>query len=76
MADDVSIYGLEVDYPENEYSTNSLLELMGDKLSNQVQDNIRQLGVEKRCFIRPIEYYIGNNSNLENINSKELGVKK
>ena len=68
MGDDVSIYGLEVDYPENEYSTNSLLELMGDKLSNQVQDNIRQLGVEKRCFIRPIEYYIGNNSNLENIN--------
>ena len=68
MADDVSIYGLEVAYPENEYSTNSLLDVMGDKLSNQVQDNIRQLGVEKRCFIRPIEYYIGNDSNLENIN--------
>jgi len=69
--DDVSIYGLQVEYPKNEYSTDSLLDLMGDKLSNQVQENIKQLGVEKRCFIRPVEYYIGNNNELEDINSNQ-----
>ena len=68
MLDDVSIYGLEVAYPENEYSTDSLLDLMGDKLSSQVQENIKQLGVESRYLIRPIEYYIGNNPDLEDVN--------
>ena len=68
MLDDASIYGLEVAYPENEYSTDSLLDLMGDKLSSQVQENIKQLGVKSRYLIRPIEYYIGNNPDLEDVN--------
>ena len=68
MLDDASIYGLEVAYPENEYSTDSLLDLMSDKLSSQVQENIKQLGVKSRYLIRPIEYYIGNNPDLEDVN--------
>ncbi len=58
MGNDIGIIGIEYDYPEYEYSTNQLFDILGNKLSDKVKENILQLGVEKRYFVRPIEYYL------------------
>ena len=54
----VSISGLTREYPEFKYSTKELIDSMGNKLTEQVKENIFQLGVEHRYFIRPFEHYI------------------
>ena len=64
----VAIHGLVVDYPEYRYETNHLIDLLGNKLSENVKENIKQLGVEHRFFIRPIENYIGKSNNQSQIN--------
>ena len=64
----VAIHGLVVDYPEYRYETNHLIDLLGNKLSENVKENIKQLGVEHRFFIRPIENYIGKSNNQNQIN--------
>jgi 3-oxoacyl-[acyl-carrier-protein] synthase III len=58
MSKDVGIIGIEYDYPENEYTTNQLFDIFGNKISEKVKENIRQLGVEKRHFVKPIEHYL------------------
>ncbi len=58
MSKDVGIIGIEYDYPKNEYTTNQLFDIFGNKISEKVKENIRQLGVEKRYFVKPIEHYL------------------
>ncbi len=57
---DVGISGLTREYPDFKYSTQELIDILGNKLSEQVKENINQLGVKNRFFIRPIEQYISN----------------
>ena len=70
----VSITGLTRQYPEFRYSTNELINAMENKLTEQVKENILQLGVEHRYFIRSFDHYINksgepikSNSNSEPI---------
>ena len=67
----VRIDGLTREYPEFQYGTQELIDIMGNKLSEQVKENINQLGVKNRFFIRPIEQYIDNSS--KRIGSPEDG---
>ena len=59
---DVEINGLIRDYPEFKYSTKELIDSLGNKLSEEVKENIFQLGVENRYFIRPFEQFLSNSS--------------
>lgn len=63
----VGISGLTREYPDFKYSTQELIDIVGNKLSEQVKENIIQLGVKNRYFVRPIEQYISNSG--ERINS-------
>ena len=63
---DIGITGLVRKYPEFKYSTKELIDIIGNKLSEKVKENIFQLGVEERYFTRPIESYIGNPSSQIN----------
>lgn len=54
----VKIEGLTREYPEFKYGTQELIDILGNKLSEQVKENIHQLGVKNRFFIRPIEQYL------------------
>lgn len=68
--EDIGILGLECDYPEFVYSTKELIDMLGNKISEKVKENIYGLGVNTRHFIRPIEQYMENfgeriNSNVE-----------
>ena len=54
----VIISGLTREYPQFKYSTNEMIETLGNKLSEYVKENIYQLGVENRYFIRPFERHI------------------
>ena len=58
MNNDVGIIGIEYEYPEYEYTTDQLFGILGNKISEKVKENVRQLGVEKRYFVKPIEYYL------------------
>ena len=60
MEKQVKIIGIEREYPNFKYGTNEFIEILGNKLSDKVKENIQQLGVENRYFLRPIEQYIGN----------------
>ncbi|MCH7771973.1 MAG: hypothetical protein IIA49_13320, partial [Bacteroidetes bacterium] len=60
MDENIGIIGIEYEFPEFRYSTEELFDILGNKLSENVKDNIRQLGVEHRHFVRPIEYYLQN----------------
>ena len=68
---DVKISGLTREYPDFKYGTQELIDILGNKLSEHVKENIRQLGVENRFFIRPIEQYICNSG--ERIHSLKDG---
>jgi len=68
----IGITGLIRDYPEFKYSTKELIDILGNKLSEKVKENIYQLGVEERYFTRPIESYIGTPSTqINSINDNE-----
>jgi len=60
MNDNVSILGIEFDHPQYKYSTTELIDILGNKISEKVKENIKQLGVEQRFFTRPIEHYLLN----------------
>lgn len=60
MIEDIGISGIQFDYPEYKYTTQELFDILGNKLSEKVQDNIMKLGVEERYFIKPIEHYLHN----------------
>ena len=53
MNDDyeIMISGLTREYPEHKYSTNEMIDHLGNKLTEKVKENILQLGVENRFFI-------------------------
>jgi len=56
----VGITGIEFDYPEYKYTTKELFDILGNKLSDKVKENIMQLGVDQRYFVKPIENYLSN----------------
>ena len=58
---EVGIRGIEFGHPEHKYSTKHMFDVLGDKLSDKVKDNILQLGVENRYFVRPLEGYLQDN---------------
>jgi 3-oxoacyl-[acyl-carrier-protein] synthase III len=60
VSNDVGIVGIEFDYPEHKYSTKELFDVLGNKISDRVKNNISQLGVENRYFVKPIEHYLTN----------------
>ena len=66
---EVSITGLTRQYPEFKYSTNELINAIENKLTEQVKENIFQLGVEQRHFIRPLDHYISKSEESINSNS-------
>ena len=59
---DVEIKGLIRDYPDFKYTTKELIDSLGNKLSEEVKQNIFQLGVESRFFVRPFEQFLSNSS--------------
>ena len=59
---DVEIKGLIRDYPDFKYTTQELIDSLGNKLSEEVKENIFQLGVESRYFVRPFEQFLSNSS--------------
>ena len=66
MDTNVGLIGLVRKYPEFKYSTKELIDILGNKLSEKVKENIIQLGVENRHFIRSIDAYIENPKNRIN----------
>jgi len=58
--DDFGIIGLECEYPQFKYTTQELIEILGNKLSEKTVENIKQLGVEERYFVRPIEHFVAS----------------
>jgi len=71
MNNEIGLIGLVREYPEFKYSTKELIDILGNKLSEKVKENIIQLGVENRHFIRSIDTYIENSKNR--INSDNYG---
>ena len=63
----IGITGLECKYPEFKYTTKELIDLLGDRLTEKVKENIYGLGVNNRHFIRPIEQYIGDTNEQINL---------
>ena len=59
----IVISGLTREYPEFKYSTNEMIDTLGNRLSECVKENIYQLGVENRYFIRPFERYMSTLGN-------------
>lgn len=60
MTEDVGLIGIQFAYPEFKYTTKELIDTLGNKLSEKVKENISQLGVNERYFVRPIEHYLEN----------------
>ena len=54
----VGIIGLTRQYPEFKYSTKEMIDILGNKLTEKVKENILQLGVENRYFVRPLDCYV------------------
>jgi 3-oxoacyl-[acyl-carrier-protein] synthase III len=68
----IGITGLIREYPKFKYSTKELIDILGNKLSEKVKENIFQLGVEERYFTRPIESYIEtSDKQINSINDNE-----
>ena len=54
----IGIIGLTRQYPEFKYSTKEMIDALGNKLTEKVKENILQLGVENRYFVRPLDRYV------------------
>ncbi len=65
--DNIGMIGLECGYPKYKYSTEELIDMLGNKISEKVKENIYGLGVNNRYFIRPIEQYIGDTEEQINL---------
>jgi len=65
MNNDLGIIGIETDFPDFSYTTNELFDILGNKISDKVKENITSLGVKHRNFIRPIEYYLQNSERTD-----------
>jgi len=69
---DVYITQLESEFPKFKYSTNELIDLLGNKLSEDVKENIHQLGVKNRFFVKPIESYLSKNNKTKKIDDEPI----
>ena len=58
----IGIIGLTRQYPEFKYSTKEMIDALGNKLTEKVKENILQLGVENRYFVRPLDRYVSKSS--------------
>jgi 3-oxoacyl-[acyl-carrier-protein] synthase III len=56
--ENIGIFGLVREYPEFKYSTKEMMDILGNKLSEKVKENVLQLGVENRHFIRSLDHYV------------------
>ena len=54
----IGIIGLTRQYPEFKYNTKEMMDALGNKLTEKVKENILQLGVENRYFVRPLDSYV------------------
>ena len=72
MNNDLGIIGIETDFPDFSYTTNELFDILGNKLSDKVKENIISLGVKHRNFIRPIEYYLQNSERTDPSSKKHM----
>ena len=70
---DVSLIGIEYDYPQNKYTTEELFDILGNKISEKVKENVRQLGVNNRYFINPIENILSNSEGTKAIQTNHGG---
>ena len=59
----IYLSGLTRESPQYKYSTQEMIDTLGNKLSDLVKENIHQLGVENRFFIRPFDQYITSSGN-------------
>ena len=59
----IYLSGLTRESPQFKYSTQEMIDTLGNKLSDLVKENIHQLGVENRFFIRPFDQYITSSGN-------------
>ncbi len=50
MTDDVGIIVIEREFPEFKYTTQDMFDILGNKLSDKVKENIMQLGVDQEVF--------------------------
>ena len=64
----VGITGLTRQYPEFKYSTKEMIDLLGNKLTEKVKENIFQLGVESRHFINPLDCYTSKSNTQRKLN--------
>ena len=71
-SNDVYITQLESEFPEFKYSTNELIDLLGNKLSENVKENIHQLGVKNRFFVKPVESYLSKNNKIKKIDDEPI----
>ena len=56
--ENIGIFGLVREYPEFKYSTKEMMDILGNKLSEKVKENVLQLGVENRHFVRSLDHYV------------------
>ena len=56
--DNIGIFGLVREYPEFKYSTKEMMDILGNKLSEKVKENVLQLGVENRHFVRSLDWFM------------------
>jgi len=69
---DVRIMGLVRDYPDFKIGTSEFIDVLGNKLTDHVKENILQLGVNNRHFIRPLDQYLTNSGqNIKSVNDGE-----
>lgn len=57
--------GLSRKYPKYQYSTDKMIEILGNKLSKNTIENIKQLGVNNRYFVKPFEHYLTNTKSTD-----------
>ena len=50
----IGIFGLTRQYPEFKYSTKEMIDILGNKLTEKVKENILQLGCRKQIFHKTI----------------------
>lgn len=68
MQEEQSVFlnGLVCKYPKYHYTTQELINQLDDSLSDDVKENIIQLGVKERYFIRPFKNYLHPSEHVVN----------
>ena len=77
--ENIGIFGLVREYPEFKYSTKEMMDILGNKLSEKVKENVLQLGVENRHFIRSLDHYVSKTGEptklIHDLEQSQISVK-